>query len=97
MVLSLAILTTEIDHAIMIYRDFTGMGKIPVGIYSEPLRSFITFIIPVGIMMSFPVEKLLGRLTVESMVWAFAISLFLFSGSILFWRYSIRCYTSASN
>ncbi|EKD32162.1 MAG: hypothetical protein ACD_77C00163G0001, partial [uncultured bacterium] len=42
-VLALGILTTEIDHAIMIYRDITGMGKFPIDIYGEPLRSFVTF------------------------------------------------------
>lgn len=96
-VLALAILTTEIDHAIMIYRDFTGMGKIPVSIYSEPLRSFITFVIPVGIMMSYPVESLLGKLNLNSITIAFAISLFIFSLSMMLWRYAIRCYTSASS
>lgn len=96
-VLALAILTTEIDHAIMIYRDLTGMGKIPVGIYSEPLRSFITFVVPVGIMMSYPVESLLGKLGMGAVSVAFFISLFIFSLSMILWNYAVKSYTSASS
>ena len=96
-VLSLAVLTTEIDHAIMIYRDITGMGKLPIDIYTEPIRSFITFAIPVGIMMSYPVEVLLGRLNFISVIIAFAVSFTLFFISIVSWKYSLRCYTSASS
>ncbi len=96
-VLSLAILTTEIDHAIMIYRDFTGMGKIPVNIYTEPLRSFLTFIIPVGIMMNFPVEALIGALSISGVLIAILICAVFLSLSLILWRYALRCYTSASS
>lgn len=96
-VLALAVLTTEIDHAIMIYRDFTGMGKIPVSIYQEPLRSFITFVIPVGIMMSYPVEALIGVLSFAGVVIAFVVSFSLLGVSLMFWNYALRFYTSASS
>ncbi|MBI2617348.1 ABC-2 family transporter protein [Candidatus Gottesmanbacteria bacterium] len=96
-VLSLAVLTSEIDHAIMIYRDFTSMGKIPIDVYGEPFRSFVTFIIPVGIMMSFPVKALVGLLQVESVIIALVVSTTLFLSSLLLWRYSLNTYTSASS
>lgn len=97
MVLALAILTTEIDHAIMIYRDFTGMGKLPVDIYGEPLRSFVTFVIPVGIMMTYPAKALMGLLSASGVVFAILLSLTIFSFSIFLWRYALRRYTSASS
>lgn len=97
MVLSLAILTTEIDHAIMIYRDFTGMGKVPMDIYQEPLRSLLTFAIPVGIMMTFPVKALLGILSIFSIAMAIGVNLVLFIFSLFLWRYALKQYTSASS
>lgn len=97
MVLALAVLTTEIDHAIMIYRDFTSMGKLPVDIYSEPLRSFVTFVIPVGVMMTYPAKAMMGILNINSVIIALIISFFIFSCSILLWRYALRHYTSASS
>ncbi len=97
MVLALAILTTEIDHAIMIYRDFTSMGKLPVDIYGEPLRSFVTFIIPVGVMMTYPAKALMGLLSIGGIILAIVLSLVLFSFSIFLWQYALRRYTSASS
>lgn len=97
MVLALAILTTEIDHAIMIYRDFTGMGKLPVDIYGEPLRSFVTFVIPVGIMMTYPAKALMGLLSIYGIFFAVLFSVIIFLSSIVLWRYALRRYTSASS
>ncbi len=97
MVMGLAILTQEIDHAIMIYRDFTGMGKLPVDIYREPLRSAVTFIIPVGVMMTFPVKSLVGLLSLWGIMAAILIGLIFFLGSVVFWRYALSQYTSASS
>lgn len=97
LVLALAVLTTEIDHAIMIYRDITNMGKVPVDIYSEPIRSFITFVIPVGIMMSYPVYELFGRLQWIQLLEAFIISIGFLGLSLFVWNYALREYTSASS
>lgn len=97
MVLALAILTTEIDHAIMIYRDFTSMGKLPVDIYGEPLRSFVTFVIPVGVMMTYPARALMGLLNFSGIIVAIVLSFTIFSFSIFLWRYALRRYTSASS
>lgn len=96
-VLGLAVLTTEIDHAIMIYRDVVGMGKIPVDIYNQPVRSLITFVIPVGVMMTFPVKVLLGLLTFPFVIFSISMSLSLLTISVYFWNYSLKRYTSASS
>jgi ABC-2 type transport system permease protein len=96
-VLCCAMLTTQIDQSIMIYRDITSMGKIPIDVYKEPLRSFITFIIPVGVMMNFPVSALLGKLQFIYILIAFAISFLLIFSSIQFWNFALRRYTSASS
>lgn len=97
MVLSLAILTTEIDHAIMIYRDMTSMGRFPIDIYKEPLRSFVTFVIPVGLMMSFPVKALLGHLSILTMIASISIGVIMLLLSLKLWNFSLRKYTSASS
>lgn len=97
LVLSLAILTTEIDHAIMMYRDIVGMGRFPIDIYSEPLRGLLTFIIPVGMMMSFPVKALLGILSPIFIIYSIIFSIMLVYLSIKIWNYSIRQYSSASS
>ncbi|MBI2600723.1 ABC-2 family transporter protein [Candidatus Daviesbacteria bacterium] len=97
LVLSLAILTTEIDSAILMYRDIAGMGRFPVDIYKEPFRSVLTFLIPVGIMMSFPVKAVLGILSVTNIAYSLIFSITLFYFSLLVWNFALRRYSSASS
>lgn len=96
-VLSLGILTTEVDNAIMVYRDLTQMGRIPIDIYQEPLRSILTFIIPVGMMMTVPAKVFMQITSVSILMSAFAVSLILFFLSIQTWHFALRSYTSASS
>lgn len=97
LVLSLAILTTEIDHAIMLYRDIMGMGRMPIDIYREPIRGFLTFIIPVGIMMSFPTKALLGILSTDFIIYSLMFVVSLLFLSLRVWNYSLKKYSSASS
>ena len=93
-VLALAILTTEIDHTIMIYRDITGLARFPMEIYREPIRGIFTFIIPVGIMMTFPAKALMGLLTPNAYLLTFLISGLLLFFSLKLWKSALTKYQS---
>lgn len=97
LVLALAIMTTEIDHAIMVYRDVIALGRMPIDIYKEPIRGFITFVIPVGIMMSFPAKSLLGLLSPIFIIYAIFFTTILFLTSLKVWGHSLKQYSSASS
>jgi ABC-2 type transport system permease protein len=94
LVLALGIVTTEVDHTIMIYRDITAVGRFPMDIYQEPVRGFFTFIIPVGVMMGTPTQALLGILTVKSALTAFLVSLGGLYLSLLLWKFALKRYQS---
>lgn len=96
-VLAMGIITYEIDHSVMIYRDFTRLATLPVDIYKEPLRSFITYVIPVGLMMTFPAKVFLNVFSGKWVLFSFAISSALLFLSIRFWNFSLKKYTSASS
>jgi len=96
-VLALGVLTTEIDHTIMIYRDLSSMARFPIDIYREPLRFFLTFILPIGVMMTFPAKVLLGLLSIKGVISSFLIGGLLFIGSLKLWNYSLSKYSSASS
>ncbi|HEX7041807.1 MAG TPA: ABC-2 family transporter protein [Patescibacteria group bacterium] len=96
-VLCLGILTTEVDNAIMLYRDLTQMGRFPVDIYREPLKSIITFVIPIGIMMTIPAKVMLGVFNIQIIIVSFGIGILIFMLSVLLWRYSLTKYSSASS
>lgn len=95
-VLSLGVVTTAIDHTIMIYRDLVGMGRIPIDFYKEPLRAVLTFAVPVGIMMSLPAKVLMGIFEWQIILYSFIFSIITFLLSLQFWRWALKNYSSAS-
>ncbi len=97
LVIAFGIVTTEVDHAIMVYRDIETMGRFPVDIYQEPLRQFLTFVIPVGIMFTFPVQALLSQLSWQMILLAFAVGLGSLYLSAKCWSLAIKQYSSASS
>lgn len=96
-VLGLAVMFLSVDHIIFMYRDLTSLVRVPVDIYKEPLRGIITFLIPLGIMYTFPAKALMGLLTPAFLVISFLIGGVFFLGSLWYWRYSLRYYQSASS
>lgn len=97
LVLGVGILTTEVDNTIMLYRDITQMGRVPVDIYLEPLRGFLTFAIPVGVMMTFPAKAMMNLLSLPAIILAFLLGFIFLWMSLKFWRFSLRHYSSASS
>lgn len=96
LVISIGVLTTEVDNTIMLYRDLTQMGRIPTDVYRQPLSWLITFAIPVGIMMTFPAKALMGLLSWQFAFIALSISIFLLATSLYIWKYSLKNYSSIS-
>lgn len=96
-VLSLGIITLEVDHTIMIYRDLTSMGRFPIDIYKEPLKGILTFIIPVGIMMTIPAKALIGLISPLGIISALLFGISFFILSFKFWNFALRKYSSASS
>ncbi len=96
-ILGFGIMTADIDNSVMLYRDITRMGQIPVDVYKAPVSFFITFVLPVGIMMSFPVKALLGMLSWQYILVALLFAIIFLISSLKFWQFSLRQYQSASS
>lgn len=96
-ILSFAIITTEIDHAVMIYRDITSLGRLPVDIYKQPINGFLTYFIPVGIMMTLPVKAIIGLASPVGILGAFIIGFLSMFISLKVWNFAIKKYSSASS
>jgi len=94
-VLALGLLTTEVDNAIMIYRDLLNLGRFPIEIYQQIISFIFTFIIPIGVMITFPVKALFHFLNLKNIVFSFFISFFLLSLSIKFWQLGLKKYQAA--
>lgn len=97
LVLSLGVLTTEIDNTVMVYRDLVSMARVPVDIYMEPVRGLITFVIPIGMMMTFPPKTLLGLLSPVYIIYSIIFSVSLLYLSLKIWQGALKRYSSASS
>ena len=94
---SICLLTTEIDHLIWIYRDLTSMARFPTDIYQKFVQVFLTFTIPVVILFTVPAKALLGLLSWPWIILSFVISGIFWWGSLKFWKYALKKYSSASS
>lgn len=95
-VVSMAILTLEIDHSIMIYRDLTNLARFPVDIYKEPLRGILTYLVPIGLMITIPAKAMMGLISPIGVVGSLVLGGVLFFLSTKFWNFSLKHYASAS-
>lgn len=81
---------------IIFLEGFAG-GLFPIDIYKEPIRGILTFIIPVGIMMNFPVKSILGQLNLTLIIYAVFFSAVFLLISLKVWEFSLKQYSSASS
>ena len=93
---ALSVRTQEMEGAIWIYRDVMTLGRFPINIYSEIMRTLFVTAVPIGVMISFPSEALLGLLSWKSVVYAFILGAIFHMVAQAFWRKALREYTSIS-
>lgn len=94
LILAIGILTTEVDNTVWMYRDFTKMLSLPIDIYKEPIRSFLMFGIPIGIMMAVPVKVLFGLLTTNMYIISIVISITFLLFAFGLWNMALKRYQS---
>jgi ABC-2 type transport system permease protein len=80
-----------------IFDAFIQAGRFPVGIYPGAFRFFLTWLIPIGFVITMPAEILTGRADIPALAGGAALSVLLFFLSGAFFRASIRRYSSASS
>lgn len=97
LVVALGVATTEVDSTIMLYRDLTQMGRVPIAVYQQGISFLLTFVVPIGIMMTFPVEALIGALSYQFIIYSFVFGATFLLLSLLSWRIAIKHYSSASS
>lgn len=97
LVLTMGLFFVQIDHVIMIYRDVSGLVRFPFSIYRDPIRFVLVYIVPVAVMMNFPVLALLGELSTPSLLASIGLSLAFLVGALSVWRRALSRYASASS
>lgn len=97
LVLVIGVLTTEVDGVIWFYRDLSRFGQFPITIYFEPLRSFLYFVVPIGIMITTPAEALLSLTQPHVALLSFVFGILFLGVCLYIWEWSLTKYQSASS
>ena len=96
-VASLGVITTEVAHTIMVFRDISSMARVPVDIYIDSIRALLTFVIPLAVAFTFPAKALLGLLNPTVIAISFLSSIIFLFASYRLWRFALTKYSSASS
>lgn len=94
---SVSVLTTQVDPLVWIYRDLTMMARFPTDIYQRSIQFFLTYLVPVVILITVPTKALLGLISWPGVISFFLLSLIFLWLAVIFWRYSLKNYSSASS
>ena len=79
-----------------LFEGIYSAGRWPVSIYPRWLRFGLTFIIPVAFAVTVPAEALTNRLTIQTLLGTFGLTILLVTLTRLVWLMGVRHYSGAS-
>ncbi len=87
-------LSIELD---VLYSALWQFGRYPVEIYRQPLRFFLTYILPFAFLATFPARALTGHTSLPLLLFGITIAGIALILVQLTWRSGLRRYTSATS
>lgn len=94
---TISIWTKRANFASDFFFQLWNFMRNPASIYSQILRIFFSYIVPVLLIATVPAGIFLGKMTVKNLLVTVVVGLVWFFGSKFFWERAIRSYTSASS
>lgn len=88
---------TENENIIWLYRDAMTIGRFPPDILPNPVQLFFVIVVPVITINAFPTKALLGNISWQWIIFACVYAVVFFALSVLFWKQSLKKYSSASS
>jgi ABC-2 type transport system permease protein len=97
LVIAAAFWVVRLDNLAYLFNSVFDFARWPVSVFRGALRLVFTFVIPIGIMTTYPAEALLGTLSLRTALLAVAGALGFAVVSRAVWTRAIGRYTSASS
>lgn len=94
---ALSIRYFESENLIWLYRESMTFGRMPPEIYSGTIQFIFTFLMPIFIMVAFPIKSMLGMLDMRMLIFAAFLSIMGVFFAIWLWKNSLDYYSSASS
>lgn len=87
----------RVENVTEIFNIFFTTGRFPVTAFHPWLQIFLTFVVPIAFLTTFPASALLGGLALSYVLGSVVMALTLLGASVVFWNFAIRFYSSASS
>lgn len=88
---------TKFDNNVTILQALLDTGRYPAGVYPFWLRMMVTFIVPVAVATTVPIQALRGELAPAQVALFLAISAAAFFLAGRIWKTGVRRYSGASS
>lgn len=97
MLMTLGIWFVRVENLWALVEVYAQTARFPTDIFDAVLRRIFTYFLPVAFLATIPAKALLGKASPAFLAFAavWAIAFFVFSR--MFWRFSLRHYSSASS
>ena len=96
MVTSIAFWVIRVGDIVELFQGLYAAGRWPVSVYPDWLRTGMTFLVPVAFAVTMPAEALTNRLTLETMLFAFGLTVLFMLLTRGVWLLGLRSYSGAS-
>jgi len=88
---------TKFDNNVTILQALMDSGRYPVTVYPAWLRIIVTFVIPIAVATTIPLQALRGELVPGQILLFFAISVVSFWVATIVWKFGLKRYGGASS
>lgn len=88
---------TKFDNNVIILQALLDSGRYPSTIYPGWLQVIVTFIIPIAVATTVPLQGLRGDLNLSQVLTYLGLSVVSFIVSSIVWRFGVRRYSGASS
>jgi ABC-2 type transport system permease protein len=88
---------TKFDNNVTILQALTDTGRYPATVYPWWLRVIVTFVIPIALATTIPIQALRGELSSEKILIFLGVSLASLLLSSQVWRFGVKHYSGASS
>jgi len=88
---------TKFDNNVTIMQALMDSGRYPVTVYPVWMRIIVTYIIPIAVATTIPLQALRGELSIQKIVVFFLVAVISFIVASLVWKSGLKRYSGASS
>lgn len=95
LIAAVGIISGKAGSLVRIFRDVYLTGRVPVDLYPSAVKSFLFWVIPVGVAATLPAKTFLGLTSTAELTIVGAVFILFGFGCWRLWRFSLTKYSSA--